>query len=141
MQPRQLGHIGKASVPSLVEKLKDPSYQLLAATVLSEIGPSAVEAVPALTKLIHSKNQNTANEALLALGAHIGLWAPSRLSAVIIKELNDSKSSKRAAAAYALGRMKSKESRFRHAQVGSRVDRRSDAGTGSRRGIAGSRQS
>jgi HEAT repeat protein len=100
-----LGRIGKASVHPVTQKLNDSNLQLLAATVLASIGPDGAEAVPALTKLIHSKDPHTSREALLALGS-IGPQA-KQSSAEVIAVLNDSKSADRAAAAFALGKMKS----------------------------------
>ena len=102
-----LGQIGKASVPALLEKLKEQHFQLLATTVLGEIGPDASEAVPALTGLLNSKNIDVRREAMLTLAS----ICPASKSAApeLLRILEDKQSTVRPAAAYALGRLGAKE--------------------------------
>ncbi|MFO0916745.1 MAG: HEAT repeat domain-containing protein [Planctomycetaceae bacterium] len=102
-----LGRIGKAAVPELVKKLKEPQFQQLVATVLAEIGPDAAEAAPGLLELAKSGGPETRREAILAL-AQIGP-AAKQTAPELIKLLNDESFPFRGAVAFALGKMEAKE--------------------------------
>lgn len=95
-----LVQIGRPAVPALAEKLEDRELAPLAATALGRIGPAAQEAVPALTKLLDSGNEETRREAILAL-AEIGPKAESAVPALmgLLKKEGDPL---RAGGAYAL---------------------------------------
>lgn len=101
-----LGAIGKAAVPALVERLKDPNLNSLAATILGEIGPDAAAAVPRLVKLLSADDEATKTEALLALAA-IG---PNAIAAApeLLSLLNSKAKFGRGGAAYVLAKIGAK---------------------------------
>ena len=56
-------------MPALIEALKYPEHQALAASILAYIGPPAQAAVPALVEIVKTDtNPDARREALMALG-------------------------------------------------------------------------
>src|SRR5262249_27396140 len=102
-----LRRIGKPAVPELISGLKDEALHSTVSSIIAEIGPDAAEAVPALTKLLNSKDPEAQREAILALAA-IGPDAKATAPA-LLKSLSDSSFPYRPAAAYALGKIGYKE--------------------------------
>ena len=98
---------GEAAVPSLVEALKNEKAQPYVLPVIAGIGPDAKGAVTPLAGLIQSKDANLQREAIIAL-ASIGEAAKPTVPA-LIKAVDDKKFASRPAAAFALGKIKSKE--------------------------------
>jgi HEAT repeat protein len=103
-----LGMIGQPAVPPLIELLEDPQYRILAATVLGDIGPSAVDAVPALTKVLEIPNEDARRAALLAL-AGIGPAAQPVAAGPLMELLGGPGGNARGGAAYALVRIGAEE--------------------------------
>jgi HEAT repeat protein len=60
---------GKTAVPHLIDALAKEEAAYWACLVLSEIGPDAEDAVPALTKVLEDKRLGVRREAILALAA------------------------------------------------------------------------
>jgi len=96
-----LAEFGKPAVPFLIEALGDPDACQWACLILSEIGPDAADAVPALIKVIEVDRPDIRREAILAL-AKIG---PGAVQAVprLTKELDSDAPGIPLAAAFALG--------------------------------------
>jgi HEAT repeat protein len=96
-----LAEMGKDALPGLLKALDSEQGAYWACLVISQIGPEAKEAVPALAKLISDKRPDVRREAILAL-AEIGEGsapAAPQLAAAIDDELT------RLPAIYALGRI------------------------------------
>jgi HEAT repeat protein len=98
-----LGMIGSASVGPVSELLQDEELQGLALLILSDLGDDASEAIPAVVKLIGSRNDELVREAHLFL-AQMGKKSQIAEGA-LLKSLKDEKSKVRASAAYALIRI------------------------------------
>jgi HEAT repeat protein len=64
-----LAERGREAVPDLINALKNEEAAFWACLVLSEIGPEAEAAVPALTKLLADDRPGVRREAMLALAA------------------------------------------------------------------------
>ncbi len=96
--------IGQPAVPPLIALLKDPQYRNLAAAVLGDIGPDAVDAVPAILAMLDAPDKETRRAALLAL-AGIGPAAQPVAAEQLVQILRDPESDVRPGAAYALARM------------------------------------
>ena len=94
-----LADLGEEAVPFLMEALKDDEAAYWACLVLSESGPGAKDAVPALTGLVGDEEHEVAREAILALAA-IGAPAAPAVPA-LVKALDDDVN--RVPAVYALG--------------------------------------
>ncbi|HEX5103923.1 MAG TPA: HEAT repeat domain-containing protein, partial [Pirellulaceae bacterium] len=94
---------GKDVVPALKDSLQHPEARYWACLVLSEIGPEAHEAVPALTELLADKRPEVRLQATIALG-EIGPAAKSAAPA-LGKLLQDEFPAVRAAAVFALGKI------------------------------------
>jgi HEAT repeat protein len=96
--------IGAASVPALITALQDPHYCLLATQTLGRLGPLAAPAVPTLVQLLNDQSPPGPRELCLTLGA-IGPSARPALDS--LRKLSQAeKAPGRAAAIYALGRLK-----------------------------------
>ena len=95
-----LANIGDEAVPLLVAALEDKETEYWACIVVSEIGPEAEEAVPALVKLLDSPKPEMQREAMIAL-AKIGA-ASAPAVPKLVKAL-DGPQELRPAATYALG--------------------------------------
>lgn len=96
-----LADLGKAAVPGLIEALDHSQGKYWACLVISEIGPDASEAVPALTKLLSDEMPDVRRETILALAA-IGPASASavpQLAAALNNKLDQT------VATYALGRI------------------------------------
>jgi HEAT repeat protein len=102
-----LSQIGEAAVGPLRAMLSESGYQLLAATILGDIGPAAAGAVPELVRLIDAEDEDVRRAALLAL-AGIGPGAASAAER-LLQALNTSDYPARAGAAYALAHIGAKE--------------------------------
>lgn len=98
-----LAQVGQAAVPSLTKLLDNKDYQLLAATILADIGPEAAPAVPRLLKLLDHPDEEMRRAALLAI-AGIGP-AAGDVAPRLLEVLHDPESSVRPGAAYALARI------------------------------------
>jgi HEAT repeat protein len=90
---------GKESLPGLIKALGDPRAKYWVCLVITEIGPEAKTAVPALTPLLADEMPDVRREAILALAAIGEASAPAvpQLAAALDNKLN------RIAATYALG--------------------------------------
>lgn len=102
-----LGRIGPASVPALIDALKDEKGRHLAVMILSNIGPDAKDATGALLQQLKDKNVEVRREALIAL-AQIGPGAAAA-TPTLLSELKDEKSEVRPGAAYALVKIGAKK--------------------------------
>jgi HEAT repeat protein len=94
-----LAEQGERAVPALIEALGDKETAYWACLVLSELGPEAKDAVPALAKVLDDDRPDVRREAILALAA-IGEAAAPAVPAVA-KSLDCEINA--AAATYALG--------------------------------------
>jgi HEAT repeat protein len=90
------------SVPVLLEALAEPKSRYWATVAVSEIGPAAAAAVPALTKLAAEGELDERLQAILAL-AEIGPAAADAAPA-LVQALESNEPLLRSAAAFALGR-------------------------------------
>ena len=107
-EPRAIVHAvealaegGKERVPVLIEALKHPEARYWVCLILSEIGPDAETAVPALIEVLADELPEVRMEASLALGK-IGPAAASAVPA-LKKALDDPQQGGRYTAVYALG--------------------------------------
>ncbi len=100
--------IGQPAVQPLTGLLTDLQYRNLAATALGDIGPAAVDAVPAILGLLDASDKETRRAALLAL-AGIGPSAQPVVAERLVQILRDPKSDVRPGAAYALARMEAQQ--------------------------------
>ena len=98
-----LSRIGTGAVEPLTSLLKDPNYEVLAATILGDIGPAAAPAVPNLVQLLDSDESDARRAALLAI-AGIGPGASSAADK-LLEILNGTNEAARPGAAYALARI------------------------------------
>lgn len=105
---QSLLQIGKPAVADLVTALKSEPTKSTATRVLTEIGPDAAAAVPALTSLLQEKNPELRREVILAL-ASIGPDAKSA-APELVKILQDKEFMYRAAAAFAIGKLNATDS-------------------------------
>ena len=99
-----LTEMGKIAVPDLTKALGNEKTAGMACLAVSELGPDAEPAVPALRRLLeHTHNGKLRREAILSLGA-IG---PASAPAVpaLVQALADGDLQMRITAAYALGRI------------------------------------
>jgi HEAT repeat protein len=98
-----LVEIGEPAVPGLIKALDNPDAAYWACLALSELGPQAAPAVPALGKLLGSKESETRAEALMALAA-IGKPAQVLVPQIVERaKQQDELPAVRYAAVYALG--------------------------------------
>jgi HEAT repeat protein len=95
--------LGAPAVPRLITTLENEKLRLEAIYVLTEIGPAAAPATPALAKLIADPNEQVAHEAALALAA-IGPAAKAAVPALLAR-LQQSEDANTAAVVYALGKI------------------------------------
>jgi len=99
---RAMAEEGKAVVPALIQALGSEKSAYWACVVLSDIGPDAQQAVPALVKVVQSNPQpDVCREAVLALAA-IGPAAAEAVP-VLTHALEDEDTVLDGAAVYALG--------------------------------------
>ncbi len=107
-----LSELGAEIVPDLCEALENEQACYWACLALSEIGPEAKAAVPALTKALQSKDPEVRIAALIALGE---IGKPSAVANSTISQLlaNDEIEGVRYAAAFALGSIGDNESATR----------------------------
>ena len=99
-----LVEIGKPAVPALVATLEEQRATYWACLALSEIGPDAAEAVPALADVLKTDARpEVRREAALGLGS-IGPGAAAAVPA-LTDALGDKESTVAAGAAFALGRI------------------------------------
>lgn len=96
-----LAEFGVEAVPGMIRWLKAPETTYWACLVLSEIGPAAKDAVPALVDVLKQSDVNVRREAMMTLGA-IHVVTPQVINA-LAQQLNDRDPLIRAPAAYALG--------------------------------------
>lgn len=97
-----IAEAGEKAVPFLQAALDHPQAASWACIALSEMGPAAKESVPALTKLLSSKQPNLRLDACMALGA-IGPDAKGALPALAKLVESDPFPGVRYAAAFAIG--------------------------------------
>ena len=102
-----LSRIGSAAVGPLTELLADENYRVLAATILADVGPDAVEALPVLIRLLGSDVEDVRRSALLGL-AGMGPKAEEAVPSLMTL-LSDSGNPSQPGAAYALARIGAKE--------------------------------
>ncbi len=95
--------IGAPAVPRLIDGLKHEELRGQIAYTLGKIGPAAVAATPALTKLIRDKDERVAHEAILAL-AGIGPGAKAAVPE-LVETLQQSDHENAVAVVYALGKI------------------------------------
>jgi HEAT repeat protein len=94
---------GARVVPRLIEALKHPRARYWACLVLSEIGPDAKDAVPALVGLLSDTDPEVRREAIMALGA-IGEGARPAIGD-LAKALDDQDNAVASSAAFTLGKL------------------------------------
>ena len=95
---------GQTGIPGLIEELKEENARYSAALVISELGPSAAAAVPALIgALKRESSPETERELLLALAA-VGADAKDAVP-LLIHKLSDTSPLVRRPAILALGRI------------------------------------
>ncbi len=92
---------GAESVPALIEALEHPKGRYWATLVLTEMGPAAKDAVPALSKSLADKDPEVRMQSVMALGA-IGPEAKGA-TPLLVAGLDDSTVGVRYASAFALG--------------------------------------
>lgn len=98
---QQLANSGPESLPRLIKALETPEAAYWATIVAAEMGPQAAPAVPALIKVLDSKDAETRMNALMALG-EIGPQAKPALRRTTELLASDPTGAVRYAAAYAL---------------------------------------
>jgi HEAT repeat protein len=99
-----LADIGKPAVPTLIRLLHRDDVTYWCCVALSEIGPDAADAAPALVEVLDKHPRpEVRREAALALGS-IGAAAPASVPG-LIDGLDNREPSVAAGAAYALGRI------------------------------------
>ncbi len=103
-----LTSIGQPAVQPLTGLLQNPDYRNLAAAVLGDIGPPAVDAVPAILEMLDAPDTETRRAALLAL-AGIGPAARPAAAERLVQLLREPNGNVRAGAAYALARMEAQQ--------------------------------
>lgn len=94
---------GEAVVPGLIKALENPKARYWAAVVITEIGPDAKDAVPALIKVLGDEQPETRMQAAVALG-EIGEASKPAVPA-LLKALTDKQPSVKYGAAFALGQI------------------------------------
>lgn len=103
---QSLSEIGDRAMPLIISALGKPKSCYWACVILSEMGPAAKSAVPALSRVLQDKDPEDRMQALIALG-EIGPDAATAVSA-ITAALNDKEDSVAYAAAFALGKIGAK---------------------------------
>lgn len=98
---QQLASGGPETLPRLIKALETPEATYWATIVAAEMGPKAAPAVPALIKVLDSKDAETRMHALMALG-EIGPQAKPALKRTTELLETDPTGAVRYAAAYAL---------------------------------------
>ncbi len=96
-----LAEYGVDAVPAMIRWLKSPETTYWACLVLSEIGPEAKDAVPALVDVLKQSDVNVRREAMMTLGS-IRVATPQVINA-LTQQLTDRDSLIRGPAAYSLG--------------------------------------
>jgi HEAT repeat protein len=101
---RSLAEIGPPAVSALTEALHEARTRYWAVLILSEIGPEAEAAVPALLEAMQQSEAEERRATLVCLGA-IGPGGKAACEAIVRTLLRDQNVAVRASAAYALGRI------------------------------------
>lgn len=99
-----LVEFGPAVVPATIETLKDPRTAYYGCLVLSELGPGAKQAVPALTDILSSPESEVRQEAALAL-SQIGPAAKSAVPALVKRLGTEQEPSILLAVIFAIGKI------------------------------------
>lgn len=98
-----LAMIGSAAVPALVKRIDDPAYGELALQTLGQMGPDAASATPKLVEKLAQPGKLSVREICLALA--FTKADPKVAGPALQKIAQDAKSSARAPAIFALGRI------------------------------------
>jgi HEAT repeat protein len=102
-----LHKMGRLALPALIESLNEEKSQRIVAAIIGGMGPAADAAIEPLSRLLHSPDPGTRREAIFAL-AQMGSNADA-IVPELIEALQDKQFPFPGAAAYALGRLRSKD--------------------------------